>query len=68
MSGPRLCKSSNERGSCRSLWPTHGRPHASAQDHEDWLLLVDYGDRLLLVSTEMSRVSNARRLDTRATF
>ena len=46
----------------------HMGGHASTQDHEDWLLLVDYGDRLFPVSTEMSRVSNARRLDTRATF
>ena len=30
MSRPRLCRSSDERGSCRSLWPTYGRPHASA--------------------------------------
>ena len=33
-----------------------------------WLLLVDYGDRLLPVCTEMFGLSNARRLDTRATF
>ena len=50
------------------VWPTHGRPLASAYDHEDWLLLVDYGDRLLPVCTKMSEVSNARRLDTCATL
>ena len=30
MSEPCLCRSSDERGSYRSLWPTHGRSHASA--------------------------------------
>ena len=51
-----------------SLRATHGRSHASIKDHEDWLLLVDYGDRLLQVCTKMSRVSDARRLDTCATI
>ena len=30
MPRPRLCRSSDERGSCRSLWPTHGRSNANA--------------------------------------
>ena len=46
----------------------HMGGHMLDSPHEDWLLLVDYGDRLLPVCTEMSGVSDARRLDTRATF
>ena len=68
MSTLRLCRSSDERGSCGSLQTTHGRTYVKPQDHEDWLFLVDYEDRLLLVCSEMSRVPNTWGPHSRATF
>ncbi|KAL6319878.1 hypothetical protein AAG906_036950 [Vitis piasezkii] len=53
-------RSSDERGSCRSLWPTHGRTYVGPKDYEDRLFLVDYGGRLLPVRLEVPRVPDAR--------
>ena len=63
-----LCRSSDERGSCRSLWPTHGRTHVSPKDYEDRLFLVDHGNRLLSVRSEVPKVPDARWSHSYATF
>ncbi|RVW90251.1 Retrovirus-related Pol polyprotein from transposon 17.6 [Vitis vinifera] len=39
------CRSSDERGSCRSLWSAYGGHMLARKDYEDGLLLADYGDR-----------------------
>ncbi|RVW75213.1 hypothetical protein CK203_061746 [Vitis vinifera] len=63
---PSLHRSSDERGSCWSLWTAYGRLHTSLKDHENWLFFVDHGDRLLLVHPKMSRVSDAWKISPKA--
>ena len=68
MSRPCLYRSSDERGSCRSLWPTHGRTHVDPKDYEDRLFLVDHGGILLSVRSEVPRVPDALWSHSHATF
>ena len=49
-----LCRSSDEKGSCRSLWSAYGRTH-------DRLFLVNHGDRLLSICSKMPRVLHSWR-------
>ncbi|RVW95533.1 Retrovirus-related Pol polyprotein from transposon 297 [Vitis vinifera] len=60
---PCLCRSSDERGSCRSLWLTYGMTYVGPKDYEDRLFLVDHGGRLLPVPSEVPRVPDACCLD-----
>ena len=43
MSRPCLYRLSGERGSCRSLWPTHERTYVGPKDYEDRLFMVYHG-------------------------
>ena len=52
----------------QGMWRTQNEKLKPLYRNRFWLLLVDYGNRLLPVCTEMSRVSNARGLDICATF
>ena len=60
MSRPCLCRSSDERGSCKSLWATHERTHVGPKDYEDRLFLIDHGGKLLSVHSELPRVLDAQ--------
>ncbi|XP_034677764.1 uncharacterized protein LOC117908248 [Vitis riparia] len=53
-------RSSDERGSCRSLWLTRGRTYVGPKDYEDRLFLVDHGGRLLPIRLEVPKVLDAR--------
>ena len=57
---PYLYRLSDERGSCMSLWPTHGMTYVGLKDYEDRLFLVDHGGKLLPVHSEVPRVPDAR--------
>ncbi|RVW37749.1 hypothetical protein CK203_100849 [Vitis vinifera] len=55
----RALRSSDERGSCRSLWLTYGMTYVGPKDYEDRLFLVDHGGRLLPVPSEISPKSSS---------
>ena len=57
---PCLYRSSDERGSCKILWPTHRRTYVGLKNYEDRFFLVDHGGRLLPIRSEVPRVLDAR--------
>ncbi|RVW37773.1 hypothetical protein CK203_101716 [Vitis vinifera] len=52
-------RSSDERGSYRSLWPTHGKTYVGPKDYEDRLFLVDHGVRGIDVIGKISPKSSS---------